>query len=295
MKLSTRNLLLLFGVLIVAFAIVQFTKRDNRSRSLRTELVSIDTAKVTRIEISSPDNEVVLSNEQGWMVSVNDRQKKAKEGIVPNLLNNLNTIQPSRLAAKSKDQWEEYKVDTAGTRVKVFAGNELLSDIVIGRFGVEGQRNFYTYVRLSEDENTYVADGFMGMNVKADASSYRNNTIMRLQKDSLISVTFDYPDSAFMLSKSGRWMINDQPADSASVEKFLRGLSYVNSTKFTDGDIIGTPTHKVSFSFTDRENMVIEAFYSENGYQIKSTENPEEAFMDPTITEKLLKSPNDFF
>ena len=81
------------------------------------------------------------------------------------MLSTLTTIEPSRIASRSDSKWKDYAVDSAGTRVKVYQGSELVTDIVLGRFGVEGQRSFYTYVRLSEDEDTYVANDFMKMSI----------------------------------------------------------------------------------------------------------------------------------
>lgn len=295
MKLSTKNLLIVFAALIVVFAIIQFTKRDNRSRDLRTELVNIDTAKVTQVKITSSKGEVVLEKEGNWVVGVGDTKKKTRDQAVAGLLNNLNTIKPSRLAAKSKESWEEYQLtDSAATRVQVYDGSNVLSDIMIGKFGVAGQRNFYTYVRLTDDVNSYVADGFMGMNVNSDASSYRDNEVLRLKKDSLTSVTFDYPDSAFVLTKAENWMINNQPADSASVASYLQGLSYLNSTRFYDEPIIGTRTHQVKFSFSDSPDVLVDAYFDESGFLLKTTEN-QESFQDKSVSDKILKSQKDFF
>ena len=51
MKLTTRNLLIILVVLGAAYGVSQLTKRSGRSKSLRTELVAIDTVKVSKIEL----------------------------------------------------------------------------------------------------------------------------------------------------------------------------------------------------------------------------------------------------
>jgi len=295
MKLSTKNLLIIFGLLIVVFAITQFTKRDNRSKSLRSELVNLDTAVVDKIVISKGFEEVTLSKEEKWKVSVGDQMKNTRSEAVSKLINNLNTIKPSRLAAKSKESWSEYQVtDSAATKVSVYDGSSVLLDILIGKLGVEGQQNFYTYVRLSEDDETYVANGFMGMSINASSSGYRENEVIRLKKDSLTSITFDYPDSAFVLTKSDKWLMNGQEADSASVASYIGGLSYTNSTKYYDEDIISTRTHQVRFSFSNQEDIIIDAYQVADGYLIRSSENAEETFKDSALDGKILKGPSAF-
>jgi hypothetical protein len=295
MKLSTKNLIIIFIALAAVFVILQFTKRDNRSRSLKSELVNIDTSRVTRITIQGKEGEVSLTKNGDWLVKVNEANKKTRDGAVENLLNALNTIKPSRLAAKSKDSWKDYEVDTAGTRVTVFDGNDVLSDIVIGRFGVEGQRNFYSYVRQFEDENVYVADGFMGMSIGSKTSDFRNNQVLRVKKDSLTSITFDYPDSAFVLAKNeGQWFLGEQQADSAAVASFLQGVGYLNNQSFFDEEITVPPTHIITFSFSDQPSKEVNAFALESGFVIRTSDNDLESFSDSALNEKLLKGQNVF-
>ncbi|MBC6399762.1 MAG: DUF4340 domain-containing protein [Ekhidna sp.] len=295
MKLTTKNLLLILGALVIVLAVTQLTKRGGRSKSLKSELVAIDTAKVSKIEIVTGEENVTLSMEEKWKVSLPDgSQKTAKESSVISLLNSLNTITPGRMAAKSPDKWKNYSVDSTGTRVKVFEENEILTDIVIGRFGVEGQQSFYTFVRLFEDNEVYVANGFMGASIGKDAASYRDNEVLRLQKDSLFSISFNYPDSAFKLTKGEEWYLQDRQADSASVAGYLNGLSFVSSREFYDRSSEINPTHTVIYEFSNRQEIKVEVQYIEENVVLKSSENPNELFADNSLEEKILKGRSEF-
>ena len=112
----------------------------------------------------------------------------------------------------------DFQVDSSGTRVKIFEGNKEALDIILGRFGVEGQRSFYTYVRLADENDTYVANNFMSMSISSSPDGFRMNEVFQLSKDSLTTIAFNYPDSAFTINKSesGRWIIEGQPVDSSN-------------------------------------------------------------------------------
>ncbi|MEM9339125.1 MAG: DUF4340 domain-containing protein [Bacteroidota bacterium] len=295
MKLSIKNLLIIFGILAVAFLLIRLNKKGGKSKALRSELVSIDTAKVSKIEISSPKGTVKLSKAaNGWEVALGSEKKAAREGSIKNMLSTLNTIKPGRLAARKEDKWKDYAVDSAGTRVQVFDGDNILTDIVLGRFGVQGQQSFYTFVRLTEDENVYVANNFMKMSILEEPNDYRNSELFSLQKDSLVSVTFDYPDSAFTLTKSTDWFLSDQQADSAAVATFLQGLSYVSSKSFFDQPVSTDPTHTITFSFADQPELVVEGYVTPSNFVIRSSANKEESFADESVKTKVFKGEGVF-
>ena len=295
MKLTTKNLLFILGALAIVFAVTQLTKRTGRSKLLKSELVSIDTAMVSKIEIITSEESVTLSREEEWKVALSDgSQKIAKESSVSSLLSSLNTIKPGRMAARSQDKWKDYSVDSTGTRVKVYEEGEISTDIVIGRFGVEGQQSFYTFVRLFEDDEVYVANDFMGVSVGKDAASYRENEVLRLQKDSLVSISFDYPDTAFRLTKEEEWYLDDQQADSALVAGYLSGLNFVNSSEFYDQSSEINPTHTVIYEFSNQPEIRIEVQYLGLNAILKSSENLHELFADNSLEKKLLKGRNEF-
>ena len=238
MKLSNIKLIGVLVALIAVYGIVQLTGGKKKSKSLRSELVVIDTAKVSSITISSEKGEVALGKENGeWKLTLESGKViPAQESSVQGALGALLSIKPSRMATKNEKNWKDYQVDSTGTRVIVKEGTETTLDLVIGRFGVQGQRAYHTFVRLFEDKEVYAANNFMSFSVPAESSGYRDKVMARIKKDSLLNVTLSYPaDSSVQLSKIGDiWNANGAPADSASVAQYLSGLAYINGTTFVD-------------------------------------------------------------
>ena len=296
MKLSTKTLLIILVVLVLSFVLVQYTKRGGKSKSVRSELVAIDTATITSVEVISAKGSLQLKKKDGnWMVNSESKDFFAKEGAVTSMLNALNTIKPGRLAARKEEKWKDFSVDSTGTRVKVLADSKVVTDIVLGRFGVEGQRNFYTFVRLFEDENVYVANGFMKMNIYEEANDYRDNNIIRLDKDSLTSVTFSISDESFSLSKQDEsWYVDGSEADSAAVANFFKDLRYLSDKNFYDNEVSLSATHRVVFSFSDQDDITLNGYPTEGGMVIGSSENQNEKFQNAELEQKVFPSKDVF-
>ncbi|MEQ8685354.1 MAG: DUF4340 domain-containing protein [Imperialibacter sp.] len=248
---STLKLLGVLGILIALYFVVQFTTDRGRSKSFRSELVKIDTSAVTRLQIKAGGEQLVMEKEAGkWKVNTATGKKvAATSSSVKGALNSLMSVKPSRLVAKDDSKWKDYQVDSAGTRVEVFEGGEKTLDLVVGRFNMEGQRQFSTYVRLFDEPEVYSAANFMGASLSTNSASYRNQQLARITKDSVYQVTFEYPDSAFTLSKTdGKWLLDGQPADSANTAKYLQGIAYLSNRNFADDfNPVGSPLFSVTY------------------------------------------------
>lgn len=298
MKINIPRLLLLLVVLVAVFLVIKYTGNKDRSKSFRSELVNIDTASVSKVLITDKGKvTTLLKNEDKWFVEEEGRRNKAMNRTVKSMLSTLQRIEPSRLAARSSEKWKNFSVDSAGTRVEVFEGKEKTLDIVLGRLGFENQQNYYTYVRLYDEEDVYVADQFMKMSISTDGSAYRNNVLARISADSISMVTFNYPDSSFILDRiNEKWIIGEAEADSASTADYLNIFSYVSSAsrqfaeRVAEGTtpelsvVVGTGTSEVTFS----------GFRGPEGWIIHSSENPEEYFSDKSLFDKIFVTKDTF-
>lgn len=290
--LKGKNLSILLAVLVilvVVFVITRFTGGNNRSASFKAELVEFNTDRVTQVVLMTPsDTTTLVKQGDGWLVN---KDHQAKSTTVTSMLNNLKNIKPSRLAARSEEKWKDFQVDDQGTRIQVFEGSDKTLDIVLGRFNVEGQRSYSSYVRLFDDNDTYVAQDFMKMSVNTSDKDYRVDDVLRLPKDSIATIDFNYPDSAFSLNRvNGQWMVGSNPADSAQTIKYLNGLSFVSSKSFTDqsGDVA-----MLDVAYQLKNGSTIQVVQYGNGV-MSSTYNSGEKWEDPQLATKLFKGPGYF-
>lgn len=294
MKVSLKSSIIILALLLGTFAVVKLTKRGSKSKTLKTELISVDPEKTSKAEITSPKGKVTLTREDSvWMVQGEGQTRITKKEVVEGMLQTLSTIKPGRLAARKKEKWKDYAVDSTGTRVVLYEGEEVVSDLVLGRFGMEGQKNFHTYVRLYEDDEVYTANDFMKMSVYETVDDYRDNVLLRLSKDSLTSITFNFPDSSYQLTKNDQWYLAGQVADSASVAGYLRDLNYLASKQFHDLRP-SSRTHEVRFSFSNSSDISINGTMTAEGMIVTTSENMKEAFLDSEVAEKAFKGKDVF-
>ena len=298
-KFSNKGLLIVLLGLIGVYAVIELTGNKQRSGSLRSTLVEIDTANVTRMNVIGKAGKVELFKEnEDWKVKLADSKVvTASESSVKNALSALMSIKPSRMASKSEAKWKDYQVDSTGTRVEVYEGDDKSLDIILGRFGMEGRNAYHTFVRLNEDQEVYAANNFMSFSVGSDANSYRDQTVARIKKDSLTSVTLTYPaDSSVQLVYVGQyWNVNGQQADSASVAKYFNGLGYLNSQQFmNDPSGLTIPTITATYSFSNQEDVVIEGYLQDESWVIHSSLNGDGYFTDENLFEKIFKGQSDF-
>ncbi len=297
-KISSIQLL---GIL-VALGLVYFAMRyfggHTRSNALDVNLANIDTAKVSKIQIEGKGKSLELTKEGGeWKVGLGQGKfVPAEKRSVQSTINTLLRIKPSRLAARDKSKWKEYQVDSTGTRIQIFEGNDNTMDLVIGKFGVQNQRSYYTYVRPYNNNNVYAIDNFMGISFGTDPKDYRNKQLLSLTTDSIAQIKFDYPaDSAFSLVRNDSvWEINNSRTDSASTVKYLNNIRYVNNSDFVD-DIapaaLGNPVLTVTIDEKSKGTVTIKAYQNPiHHWIINSSLNPESYFSDNDTFEKIFIS-----
>ncbi len=239
--MSNKTLVILLVVLAVAAIIIYFPSGDKTERTFKTELVEIDTSAVTEIIIApksmNGDSFKIYKESDQWKVTLAD----GKIAIVPKekadrLIDQIRTITPKRLAARSKTKWAEFEVDSSATRVIVKEGGSTTLDILIGKFLFQQPRSVSTYVRLSDDNDVYLVDGFLSMSFNQAADTYRDNVVIKGDPNKWDQLVFNYPaDSSFQMSKvDGKWMSNNTALDSAKTEKYLSQLSRMTNSNYID-------------------------------------------------------------
>ena len=302
-NISTIKLVGILVVLLIIYAATEFFSSTGRSRQFREELVSIDVDEITKVEITNGGSIVSTSkSEEGWTVSTDGGvEYKAEEDRVKSSLSSLQTIKPSRVASRNPEKWQEFEVDSSGTRVEVYEGNDKVLDIILGRFGMQGQQQFFSYVRLWEDNNVYVADNFMGFSVPTDESSYRNQQFIEFNQDSVNTVKFLYPaDSSFILSKSidGTWTSEGFMPDSSKTAQYFAGISKLNSSKFeNEVNISGlSPTFQVIIELLGEESIELGAIaLTDSTYLMITSQNGEAKFEDESLFEKVFRNKSSFY
>lgn len=292
-------LIVILAALTAIYLLVDVFGGKTKSKGLRNTLVTIDTAEVSKIQVSTSGKKAILfKKENGWFIELpTGKTIKAEKGTVLNLFHTLKTIEPSRLISRDKTKWAEYQVDSLGKRVEIFEDDDKTLDLIIGKFNMEGQNSYSTNVRVFDETEVYSANNFFSFSLSDDPSEYRNQVVVTCNKDSLLEISFQYPDSSFVLKKQDqKWWVNTELADSASIESYLQSITY-NTNKNFDDEFQKPISSAFSISIKSKGQspIKIEAYKNLMGqYVIHSTSNPDAFFLDGTLKNNLWKGKTFF-
>ncbi len=190
--LNTKTLIILLVILAGIYLVSKLTEKEDRS--FKSEMVSIDSADVTKIVILPKlggDGKEVMFTKTGseWKLESEGKTYKPDASAITNILGELMRMKSERVAATDESKWKEFEVsDSTGTRIKLYKDKKLMADLYVGKFNYsqpKGPQNPYqqnkgkmsTYVRPAEDNEVYVVDGFIKMSIQANVDNYRDKTL----------------------------------------------------------------------------------------------------------------------
>lgn len=292
--LNTKSLILILVIAVALYFIS--TLFEKKERTFKSELVAVDTSEITAIEIipKAGIQEAILLSRKGkvWGLEKGGIAYNADQLASGNVLSELVKLTPERVAANDPARWDELEVtDTTGTRVKLFKGKKVVSEIYIGKFNYQqnpqaqqmayqqqGRGKMSTHVRLAGEDEVYVVDGFLKMNIQADLNTYRNKTLCSVIPENITRLTFKDPQSSFTLAlEDSVWKVNGIPADSMKTTQYLNSLRRVTSTNFIDTEEVlsGMPSHTVRIEGNNLLPVEIKAFPADtvNRYIVTTSVN----------------------
>ncbi len=296
-KLNNKTLLYIFIALLALFFIVKWYQKTRAEKTLNTELVSIDTSKVSEILLyptAENRKEIKFFKENNvWKVKKDNVVAECEESTVKNLLQTLQELKAKSLVSTDKEKWKDYNVtDTTATRVKVKEKNKVVADLMIGRFSYQPAAQSYgmygggvtgsTFVRKYNDKEVYAVEGFIVFTFNQSFNSFRKQTIARFETAEVEKITFKYPaDSSFTVElKDKKWKIGDILADSTKVANYISRMSFKSSSNFNDVfKPTSMATYTVSIEGKNLKPITIDAYqFNNDTLVINSSQNPKSWF-----------------
>lgn len=300
------TLVAVFGGLILLFVAVKLYRSPTLESNLPASLVEMDTAAVTELVVTpakARSENIRIVKSGGWKLVRDNKNLRLDQGAGPNALRMLMTIKPERMISKRSEKWDEFGVgDSTGTHVRIMAGTSMEAELIIGRSGFgqaagQGYGPPYTYVRVADEPEVYAVSGFLDAQFNRVYDDWRDKSFLRLVRDSVNHITFHYPsDSSFVLDKrQGKWMVNNDPADSVSVNSYLSSLGYRNVQAFASSQPTGSAPIVITFEKNGKSQATVEAWPAEYGFTARSSHQPEAFFLADAVTARdILRSKKSF-
>jgi multisubunit Na+/H+ antiporter MnhF subunit len=316
-KYDNKILLYILLALLLIFGAITLYRTKVTDNTLNPEIVKIDTTNVNKIvlfPISENRKEIKFYKEgKSWKISNGKITSEPESNITQNLLGILNELKVKSLVSRSKSKWTEYQLtDSTATRVKVYEKDELVLDLMVGKFIYQQGNNQYggmyggggsgiSYIRLYGENDIYSVDGFLTFTFNQQFNNFRNQTLVRADKANISKISFKYPaDSSFNLSvKDNIWSIDGQKADSTLVANYLSTLAFKNATTFID-DFVPSSTPVFQLKIEDKNSKIttIDAYIELNGeYVLNSNLNSKSWFTSNKsgVFNDIFKNKKNFF
>ena len=316
-KVNNKILVYILIGFAIIYALVKVYQHKFTDNTLNVSLVKIDTLKVTKIllyPVSEGRNEIKFFKDgKDWKINKGKITTDPEANSVQSLLEVLLESKTQRLASREKNKWADYNVtDTTATRVKVYEGDKLTLDMLVGKFSYQPRNDQYskmyggggtgtTYIRLTGEDNVYAIDGFLSFSLNRQFNTFRNQALTRIDKPSVNKITFRYPgDSSFLVSLTNKkWMIGNQMADSNKVAEYLNLLANKNASVFDDNFVPSlNPQCQVTIEGKDIKTVTIDAYIrSQNDFILNSNQNSKSWFSSgyKGLYSEVFKNKKDFF
>lgn len=250
-KLELKTLIIILVGLLAFYLVLDYVS-ENES-NFKSQLTTFDKDEVTKIEYIKKGNQknrtILERKDDGWTTIKNDKKFSADNQMVGRLISQLYKLSVDRVEAKGKDKWENYKVNEASsTRVKMYAEDELLTDIFIGKFSFsqpEGRQksprrrrpnreNMTTFVRLAGEEEVYAVNGFLSRLFPEDVNQLRDRTLVDATNGEINKIEFSGKYNYSLNSGTGSWKVDNRPADSATAASYVSILKTIRGNSFAD-------------------------------------------------------------
>ncbi|MDX2249363.1 MAG: DUF4340 domain-containing protein [Bacteroidia bacterium] len=301
-RFSNKQIIAVLGVLSALY-LLALAFGGKSERTFKKTLSALDTTLVSEILITPPGGgQVKLSRSAGnWSVQLpGGTQAPVVSGMATRALESIAFLDAKQLVSRSETQWSEYKVDTAGTQVTVFAGKDKVLDLILGRFEYK-QTGMMSYVRENGEAETYLVNGFLESSFNRKTDDWRNKTILKGPQSQWTSVAFLYPaDSSFQMIKKAdnTWVMSDSSAlNPTEVNTWLNAAANTNGSTFVDNPpAVATPIFQMMVQATAGPIEV--KVYEDANYKflLSSTQNPGVYFSDTdgAIVKKLFVGKTKF-
>jgi|GEM_PF-771154 len=232
MKFNNKILGLIFIGLVALYFGHKILNKP-KVRSFKDILVMVDTSAVDKI-VFYPKGDTpkitLTKNGNSWTADDGETKITATSNSVNTILGPSTEIKTLQLISKNETKWAEYEVDdNSGKKVELYNGSQLLSAFYVGRFNFnQNTRSAKTYMRLANENDIYVVDGFLSMSYEKQFDDFRNKKLINnLDVNDVlkIKVQTDSENLSFEKDINGYWVDSANNAlDSLKMSNTVRTL-----------------------------------------------------------------------
>ena len=299
-KVSNAVLMITLIVLMSIYFVVRYS--GSGDRSFKERVITFETNDISALTIHDPvkgtDVELVKEGTQ-WMLNKGGKLFTADSVVVSNLILQLGSLKTKLYAGKGEETWKKYELtDSTALRVSLKANDKDAGTLLIGKISYiqpsQGQQQsmpqfqqqqgeMTTYVRLDNEKDVYLVDGFIRMNFNREPDSYRDKKMVKVSPSDITRLVFSYPGEKMVAERNGNnWTLNGQLADSLKMARYTSTLSRLSGSVFIDEEVpAGEAPYALQVEGNNFSPIFLRAYPSPDTtilFLLNSTANPEAVF-----------------
>jgi len=289
-------------VILVVLALIYLYVERERSSVVEIDrpFVEVDTTLVTRLDISSADNEIALIKEgDGWVVG-GESPYPANERTVTSALNRFEQMNRKALISEREEKFTDFEVDdSAGVRLTIHQGGEPIM-LILGKAGPTYQTS---YARLEGSSEIWEIGGNHKATFDRKPADWRDKTINSLDMEEFTRFDLRYPDLSFSLEKRDTVWHVSSPKEEFDVEgnladRLLRMMSRMNTVEFVDTlaeDAFDPPLFQIVAELQSGDPIDIKLIKKDDQqYFLRKAGARSDFVIYNSTAEALMKKPDDF-
>lgn len=223
-------------VLIGIWGVSQWQKsKPDTSAAGQLEFESLSIDNIDSISISKEEDTVTLQKDSGlWKVD----EHNADSEKINSLFEDLKKLNISGPTSRNSENHEKFEVsDNKGTKLTFKQGDSEVASYIIGKQAAASQTS---YIRKSNEDQVFIADANLRSLLPTKINDWRDKTVVRVNREQVKKVEFDYPEEKFMLSlqEDGTWQAIDDQGNSTTTEELLINRLFNNLNPLTADDFI---------------------------------------------------------
>lgn len=253
----SKKTLFLGGVLLVLIALAYFyqgplKKWQNSVGLEKNFLSSLRVSQIDRVLVSGPGRQFSFKKEgERWKTEESKDFYLAKD-TAEEFFSGLEETAKAEmeLVSSNKENKKEFQTDDTGWRVKLYQGEKILADFIVGKQSADFLK---VYLAPADSANTYAAE--TGLLDVLDEEEWRDQTIFSSAEENISKIRFQYPEREFTVEKKNeKWQGTLPYGFPASEDKVKKVLEIMSGLK-----AVAIPEQTFSQTGLDKHLIIVQA------------------------------------
>jgi hypothetical protein len=291
MKRNIVTLIVLLAVLLVVAYLVLQKPGEQSSSGIGIPLLAIDSVAVDKLDILSSKSHIVLEKRGAEWYLKEPIDYLADQASVGTLIHDVKSLEIKNVVSNKPEKFPVFQVDTAsGILFSVYEKGTKNNSILVGKIGAS-----YTdlYVRKLPSNDVDAVDASILYQINRGAKEWRDKTIMKMPKENIKEIKYQYGDTTFMLAYvDSVWMVGKNTVKTEDVNGILGSLSNIQADDFIDTTI--QPAPKVSALISYAGNQLRFSFLkAQNKYAVQTSNSPQWFVVESWRANSILRRKKD--